>query len=40
MDVVFNRQAAFLWVHTVILFSSTCNCIHSSCRCFSKTKRS
>lgn len=40
MDVVFNRHAEFLCAHTVIRFSSTCNCIHSSCRWFSKTKRS
>ena len=22
MDVVFNRQSVFLWIHTVLLFSS------------------
>jgi hypothetical protein len=44
MDVFFNRQSAYLWVQTVLLFSPTCSFIRmrqTSYRGFSrKTKRS
>jgi hypothetical protein len=44
VDVFFNRQSAYLWVQTVLLFSPTCSFIRirqTSYRGFSKkTKRS
>ena len=43
VDVFFNRQSAYLWVQTVLLFSRTCSFIRmsqTSYRCFlRKTKR-
>ena len=44
VDVFFNRQSAYTWVQTVLLFSPTCSFIymrHTWYRCFPrKTKRS